>query len=168
MISTFLLKKLCGMPKKVLQQWIEVLFWFYFQAQSDDDDGTEAEMAAAVSMEGNRELDEFFHEVEEIRENINKIQSNVEDVKIRHSAILSAPQTDESKTSAWHHVSSLEKMDWMQCLALQPAFSNLLKWKCHCTIFPLLVDLSSWFSWVMNVFFVHFPRSNRRKKLNLC
>ena len=71
-----------------------------FQAQSDDDDGTEAEMAAAVSMEGNRELDEFFHEVEEIRENINKIQSNVEDVKIRHSAILSAPQTDESKTSA--------------------------------------------------------------------
>ena len=55
-------------------------------------------MAAAVSMEGNRELDEFFHEVEEIRENINKIQSNVEDVKIRHSAILSAPQTDESKT----------------------------------------------------------------------
>ena len=68
-------------------------------------------MAAAVSMEGNRELDEFFHEVEEIRENINKIQSNVEDVKIRHSAILSAPQTDESKTSAGRIVSRVEKMD---------------------------------------------------------
>lgn len=62
-------------------------------AQSDDDDGNEAEMA--VSMEGNGKLDEFFHEVEEIRENINKIQNNVEEVKIRHSAILSAPQTDE-------------------------------------------------------------------------
>merc|ERR1712029_1224546 len=39
--------------------------------------------------------DEFFHEVEEIRENIDKIQNNVEEVKIKHSAILSAPQTDE-------------------------------------------------------------------------
>ena len=68
-----------------------------FQAQSDDDDGTEAEMAA-VSMEGNAKLDEFFHEVEEIRENINKIQNNVEEVKIKHSAILSAPQSDESKS----------------------------------------------------------------------
>jgi len=33
--------------------------------------------------------------VEEIRENIDKIQNNVEEVKIKHSAILSAPQTDE-------------------------------------------------------------------------
>ena len=95
-------------------------------------------MAAAVSMEGNRELDEFFHEVEEIRENINKIQSNVEDVKIRHSAILSAPQTDESKTFDW-----VGKMDWMQCLMHQPAFSNLMEWKCYCTIFPVLVDVST-------------------------
>lgn len=31
----------------------------------------------------------------EIRENIDKIQSNVEEVKKKHSAILSAPQTDE-------------------------------------------------------------------------
>ncbi|GFY64329.1 syntaxin-1B [Trichonephila inaurata madagascariensis] len=33
--------------------------------------------------------------VEEIRENIEKIQGNVEEVKKKHSAILSAPQTDE-------------------------------------------------------------------------
>lgn len=33
----------------------------------------------------------------EIRENIDKIQANVEEVKKKHSAILSAPQTDESK-----------------------------------------------------------------------
>ena len=33
----------------------------------------------------------------EIRENIDKIQANVEEVKKKHSAILSAPQTDESE-----------------------------------------------------------------------
>lgn len=42
-------------------------------------------------------MDEFFSEVEEIREMIDKIQNNVEEVKKKHSAILSAPQTDESK-----------------------------------------------------------------------
>ena len=34
--------------------------------------------------------------VVEIRENIEKVQANVEEVKKKHSAILSAPQTDES------------------------------------------------------------------------
>ena len=42
-------------------------------------------------------MDEFFHEVEDIRENIDRIQTNVEEVKRKHSAILSAPQTDESE-----------------------------------------------------------------------
>lgn len=42
-------------------------------------------------------MDEFFSEVEEIREMIDKIQYNVEEVKKKHSAILSAPQTDESR-----------------------------------------------------------------------
>jgi syntaxin 1A len=42
-------------------------------------------------------MDEFFSEVEEVREMIDKIQNNVEEVKKKHSAILSAPQTDESK-----------------------------------------------------------------------
>lgn len=36
-------------------------------------------------------------QVEEIREMIDKIQANVEEVKKKHSAILSAPQSDESK-----------------------------------------------------------------------
>lgn len=36
-------------------------------------------------------------QVEEIREMIDKIQANVEEVKKKHSAILSAPQTDESE-----------------------------------------------------------------------
>lgn len=35
--------------------------------------------------------------MEEIREMIDRIQTNVEDVKKKHSAILSAPQTDESE-----------------------------------------------------------------------
>ena len=81
-----------------------------FQAQSDDDDMGGDDVA--VSMEGSK-MDEFFQEVkilskinlsfncflqvEEIRDNIDKIQANVEEVKRKHSAILSAPQTDESK-----------------------------------------------------------------------
>jgi syntaxin 1A len=42
-------------------------------------------------------MDEFFKEVELVREMIDKIQSNVEEVKKKHSNILSAPQTDESE-----------------------------------------------------------------------
>lgn len=40
----------------------------------------------------------FRLQVEEIREMIDKIQANVEEVKKKHSAILSAPQSDESKS----------------------------------------------------------------------
>ena len=47
-------------------------------------------------MEGSK-MDEFFLDVEEIRTNIDKIAVCVDDVKRKHSAILSAPQTDESK-----------------------------------------------------------------------
>lgn len=42
-------------------------------------------------------MDEFFDVVEDIREMIDNIQANVEEVKKKHSAILSAPQSDESK-----------------------------------------------------------------------
>ena len=56
-----------------------------------------ADDSMAVNIDGGK-MDEFFQEVEEIRENIDKIQNNVDDVKHKHSAILSAPQTDESKT----------------------------------------------------------------------
>merc|ERR1719433_2616399 len=48
----------------------------------------------AVNM-GDGKMDEFFHDVEEIRANIDKIQANVEEVKRKHSSILSAPQTDD-------------------------------------------------------------------------
>ena len=66
----------------------------YWQAQSDEDDMGGDEVA--VTLEGSK-MDEFFLEVEDIRSNIDKIQANVEEVKRKHSAILSAPQTDESK-----------------------------------------------------------------------
>ena len=36
--------------------------------------------------------------MEEIRTNIEKIAANVEEVKKKHSAILSAPQPDDSKS----------------------------------------------------------------------
>jgi len=61
-------------------------------AQSDEDEMGGDEVA--VTLEGSK-MDEFFLEVEDIRSNIDKIQANVEEVKRKHSAILSAPQTDE-------------------------------------------------------------------------
>jgi hypothetical protein len=66
---------------------------FSLQAQSDDEDAGMDDVA--INVDGF--MDEFFSEVEEIREMIDKIQNNVEEVKKKHSAILSAPQTDESK-----------------------------------------------------------------------
>ena len=70
------------------------MYYFYLQAQSDDEDVADE---VAVNVEGRDGfMDEFFSEVEEIREMIDKIQANVEEVKKKHSAILSAPQSDES------------------------------------------------------------------------
>ncbi|XP_076265814.1 syntaxin 1A isoform X5 [Rhynchophorus ferrugineus] len=63
-------------------------------AQSDDDDVGPDDVA--VNVEGRDGfMDAFFGEVEEIREMIDKIQANVEEVKKKHSAILSAPQSDD-------------------------------------------------------------------------
>ncbi|XP_066594661.1 syntaxin-1A isoform X2 [Prorops nasuta] len=62
-------------------------------AQSDEDDVADE---VSVNVGGPDDfMTEFFAEVEEIREMIDRIQANVEDVKKKHSAILSAPQTDE-------------------------------------------------------------------------
>jgi syntaxin 1A len=61
-------------------------------AQPDDDDvviGVEERGA------GGGYMDDFFREVEDIRENIGRMQDLVEEVKKTHSAILSAPQSDE-------------------------------------------------------------------------
>ncbi|XP_065200781.1 syntaxin-1A isoform X6 [Planococcus citri] len=62
-------------------------------AQSDDDEIPEDVAVTVEPRDGF--MDEFFAEVEEIREMIDRIQANVEEVKKKHSAILSAPQTDE-------------------------------------------------------------------------
>ncbi|XP_056637067.1 syntaxin-1A isoform X5 [Diorhabda carinulata] len=63
-------------------------------AQSDDDDVGPDDVA--VNVEGRDGfMDAFFGEVEEIRDMIEKIQANVEEVKKKHSSILSAPQSDE-------------------------------------------------------------------------
>nr|XP_023019637.1 syntaxin-1A-like [Leptinotarsa decemlineata] len=65
-------------------------------AQSDDDDVGPDDVA--VNVEGRDGfMDAFFGEVEEIRDMIDKIQANVEEVKKKHSAILQAPQSDESE-----------------------------------------------------------------------
>ncbi|XP_037092451.1 syntaxin-1A-like isoform X1 [Pollicipes pollicipes] len=62
-------------------------------AQSDDDDGPDDVTVNVDNREGF--MDDFFAEVEEIRENIDKIQANVDEVKKKHSAILASPTTDE-------------------------------------------------------------------------
>ena len=41
-------------------------------------------------------------QVQEIREMIDKIACNVEEVKMKHSTILSAPQTDDSKITFYN------------------------------------------------------------------
>ena len=65
----------------------------FLQSQNDDDDAPDDQ----IHVEGSK-MDEFFQEVEDIRENCDKIQLNVEEVKRKHSSILSAPQTDESES----------------------------------------------------------------------
>ncbi|XP_071110871.1 syntaxin isoform X2 [Haliotis cracherodii] len=60
-------------------------------AQSDDDDADDV----AVTVDTGGFMEEFFEQVEEIRGMIDKISSNVDEVKKKHSAILSAPQTDD-------------------------------------------------------------------------
>uniref|UniRef100_A0A8V5GDE9 Syntaxin-1B n=1 Tax=Melopsittacus undulatus TaxID=13146 RepID=A0A8V5GDE9_MELUD len=46
-------------------------------------------------------MDEFFEQVEEIRGCIEKLSEDVEQVKKQHSAILAAPNPDESEWGIW-------------------------------------------------------------------
>jgi syntaxin 1A len=78
---------------------IEINLAVYFQisqAQSDDEDNVDDVVIPVEGRDGF--MEDFFNEVEEIREMIDKIQTNVEEVKKKHSDILSAPQSDESKS----------------------------------------------------------------------
>ena len=60
-------------------------------AQSDDDEADDV----AVNVDSSGFMEMFFEQVEEIRGMIDKISANVEDVKKKHSMILSAPQNDD-------------------------------------------------------------------------
>ncbi|KAG8122866.1 hypothetical protein E2320_018331, partial [Naja naja] len=70
---------------------IEVMFLTLQAKDSDDDE------EVAVGVDRDRFMDEFFEQVEEIRGFIEKISENVEEVKRKHSAILAAPNPDESE-----------------------------------------------------------------------
>jgi len=61
-------------------------------AQSDDDDAGDD---VAVTVDPSGFMEQFFEQVDEIRQMIDKIAENVDEVKKKHSAILSAPQTDD-------------------------------------------------------------------------
>ncbi|KAM7050401.1 syntaxin-2 isoform 4-T5 [Molossus nigricans] len=58
-------------------------------ARSKDEDGD-----TAVAVERDHFMDDFFHQVEEIRNSIYKITQYVEEVKKNHSIILSAPNPE--------------------------------------------------------------------------
>lgn len=55
---------------------------------------------AALEASQSQFMEEFFEQVEEIRGSIDLIASNVEEVKKKHSAILSNPVNDPSEFSA--------------------------------------------------------------------
>ncbi|KRX62742.1 Syntaxin-1A -like protein, partial [Trichinella sp. T9] len=59
-------------------------------ARSGEDDSCDV----TVDVDGNRFMEEFFEQVEEIRGSIDLIANNVEEVKKKHSAILSNPVND--------------------------------------------------------------------------
>lgn len=61
------------------------------KATCDTDDTDDIE----ISVDNNAFMDEFFGQIEEIRTNIDKITTNVEEVKKIHSIILSAPMTEQ-------------------------------------------------------------------------
>ncbi|XP_049625236.1 syntaxin-2 [Suncus etruscus] len=55
---------------------------------------SEDEPPSVVLVEKEHFMDDFFHQVEEIRHNISKISGHVEEVKKNHSIILSAPNPE--------------------------------------------------------------------------
>uniref|UniRef100_A0A7N4UYZ9 Syntaxin-2 n=2 Tax=Sarcophilus harrisii TaxID=9305 RepID=A0A7N4UYZ9_SARHA len=61
---------------------------FPFQCKTNEDGET------TVVVEKDHFMDDFFHQVEEIRNSISKIAQIVEEVKKNHSIILSAPNPD--------------------------------------------------------------------------
>jgi len=62
--------------------------------QSEEADHDEADDVAALDGGQGQFMEEFFEQVEEIRGSIDLIASNVEEVKKKHSAILSNPVND--------------------------------------------------------------------------
>ncbi|XP_071946415.1 syntaxin-like isoform X2 [Antedon mediterranea] len=64
------------------------------RTDDDEEDGLGPD-DVAVNMDAETFMDKFFEKVEEIRENIDRIADNVDEVKRKHSDILSAPQPDE-------------------------------------------------------------------------
>ncbi|KAM8961085.1 syntaxin-2 [Pelodytes ibericus] len=57
--------------------------------------GREEDGETVVVVQNENFMDDFFHQVEEIRKCITKISENVEEVKKKHSTILSAPNPED-------------------------------------------------------------------------
>ncbi|CAD5120869.1 DgyrCDS9419 [Dimorphilus gyrociliatus] len=78
--------------------------------QSDDDDAQDETTVHADNRNGF--MDEFFEQVDDIRQMIERIQANVDNVKKMHSDILAAPNNDESckmKTELDEYMADIKK-----------------------------------------------------------
>uniref|UniRef100_A0A0N5A8W0 t-SNARE coiled-coil homology domain-containing protein n=1 Tax=Syphacia muris TaxID=451379 RepID=A0A0N5A8W0_9BILA len=67
-------------------------FFFHLKARSEDEP-TDDDLEGLENVQG-QYMEEFFEQVEEIRGSVDLIASNVEEVKKKHSAILSNPVND--------------------------------------------------------------------------
>lgn len=65
------------------------------KASQSEDDAAADNVVIQMSGDANKFMEEFFEQVNEIRKMIDKIAVDVDEVKKKHSAILSAPQTDD-------------------------------------------------------------------------
>ncbi|XP_044775499.1 uncharacterized protein LOC110576161, partial [Neomonachus schauinslandi] len=72
---------------------------------TQDDDADEVEIA----IDNTAFMDEFFAEIEETRQNIDKISEHVEEAKKLYSIILSAPIPEPSTVLIWTHLEELVK-----------------------------------------------------------
>ncbi|NXQ48164.1 STX1B protein, partial [Catharus fuscescens] len=78
------------------------------QAKDSDDEDE------VVTVDRDHFMDEFFEQVEEIRGCIEKLSEDVEQVKKQHSAILAAPNPDESDVRRWPQSDRCSVRRWPQ------------------------------------------------------
>ncbi|XP_058281461.1 syntaxin-2 isoform X10 [Hylobates moloch] len=81
-----------------------------------------------VVVERDHFMDDFFHQVEEIRNSIDKITQYVEEVKKNHSIILSAPNPEGNRVSLCHTGWSVVAQSRLTATSASRVRAILLPW----------------------------------------